>query len=217
MTNTLQLVYQTRLVAILRLDDLSNALPLSRALLEAGVVAQEFTLTNPQALEAIRAVLAEIEEFSHGRATVGVGSVRNEQQCRESIEAGAQFVVTPIHVPHVASMCVEQGVPLFSGAFTPTEIATAWDAGASLVKVFPARGLGPTYIKDVLAPMPELKLMPTGGIDLENIHSYFQAGATAVGVGGNLLDPQAVAGCDWKRVTLNASQYVRRAAKEIQS
>ncbi len=207
----LDLILDSRLVAIIRLDDLTSAVELSRALLQGGIVAQEFTLTNPLALEAIAEVLREIKEFSSGTATIGVGSVRSTEQATAAMAAGAQFVVSPIHCPEVSAACIAGNVPLMSGALTPTEIAAAWEAGASLVKVFPARGLGPEYIKDVLAPMPEIKLMPTGGVGLENMQAYFKAGASAVGIGGSLIDLTALAARDWERISATAQQYATRA------
>jgi 2-dehydro-3-deoxyphosphogluconate aldolase / (4S)-4-hydroxy-2-oxoglutarate aldolase len=207
MPTPLEVILQSRLVAIIRLNDLANAVALSRALLDAGIVAQEFTLTNPQALDAVRQVLKDIKQFSNGEASLGVGSVRTTQQAAEAIRSGAQFLVSPIHDLPIVNYCVEHQIPILSGAYTPSEIASAWNAGASIVKVFPARGLGPNFIKDVLAPMPELQLMPTGGVDLENIPLYFAAGAVAVGVGGNLLDAQAIARNDWSQVTQTAAAY----------
>ena len=209
----LELISQHRLVAILRLDDLATAVQLSRSLLDAGIVAQEYTLTNPRALEAIAEVLREVPEFSNGEATIGVGSVRTQTQARAAIEAGAQFLVSPIHQPSIISVGVQQSVPVMSGAMTPTEIAAAWEAGAALVKVFPARSLGPKYISDVLAPMPELKLMPTGGVGLENMQEYFEAGASAVGIGGTLIEMSALRLAHWDRITEVASEYAKRAMK----
>ena len=156
--NPVDLTRKHRIVAIIRLDDLSCAVPLTRALYEGGIVVQEFTLTNPNALEAVRRTLDGIEAFSTGQGCVGVGSVRSRQQAEQAIEAGAHFVVTPIYSLEVLQTCRSANVPVFCGAFTPTEIHRAWQAGASIVKVFPARGLGPRYIQDVLAPMPELPL-----------------------------------------------------------
>lgn len=209
----LDLILHHRLVAIIRLDDLSSAVQLSRALLAAGIVAQEFTLTNPNALAAIAHVLREVAEFSNGEATIGVGSVRTQTQTRDAIEAGAQFVVTPIYQPEIIACCTRKSVPVMSGAMTPTEIASAWQAGASLVKVFPARSLGPKYISDVLAPMPEMELMPTGGIDLENMQDYFDAGASAVGVGSNLFEVSALRSAQWDRITQVAAEFAKRAVK----
>lgn len=207
----LDIILHHRLVAIIRLDNLAAAVQLSRALLAAGIVAQEYTLTNPCALEAIAKVLQEVPQFSNGEATLGVGSVRTQSQARAAIEAGAQFVVSPVFSPDVISCCVEQRVAVMSGAMTPTEIAAAWEAGSSLVKVFPARSLGPKYISDVLAPMPELKLMPTGGVGLDNIQDYFSAGASAVGIGSNLFEMSALRLAHWDRITQIAGEFATRA------
>jgi 2-dehydro-3-deoxyphosphogluconate aldolase / (4S)-4-hydroxy-2-oxoglutarate aldolase len=203
----LSLVELKRLVAIIRLDDLSQAVNISRTLLLGGIAVQEFTLTNPSAIEAIARVRREIADFSSGHTAVGVGSVRSVEQAQAAISAGAQFVVTPTTNTEIIRYCVEQKVCVMPGAMTPTEILTAWMAGADVVKIFPARTLGPTYIGDVLAPLPELRLMPTGGVDLQNMQGYFEAGAFAVGVGGKLLDKQAIAAGDWSRVQSTASEY----------
>ncbi len=210
-SQVLDIVAKTRLVAIIRLDDLSQAVQLSKALLAAGVVAQEFTLSNPKALDVLAEVKATLPEFSNGQAALGLGSVRNVDEAQAAIKAGAQFVVTPITKLEVIEVCKKAGVPIMPGAFTPTEIAMAHDAGADVVKVFPARTLGAGYIKDVLAPMPYLKLMPTGGVDLENMASFFKAGAVSVGVGGNLLDKKAIEAGDWEKVSSIARQYAEAA------
>ena len=209
------LVARARLVGIIRLDDLQDAVAIARALLDAGVKVLEFTLSNPAALEAIVAVRAAMDVFNSDEAAIGLGSVRSIDEVDRAIAAGAQFIVTPITRPAVIEHCVAAGVPIMAGAYTPTEIATAWDAGASFVKIFPARNLGPSYVKDVLAPMPFLRLMPTGGIDLNNMQAYFDAGAVAVGVGGNIIDARAVAARDWRQVTAVAAQYVERAQPKL--
>lgn len=208
---TVDLIRRERMVAIIRLDDLSSAVELSRSLLAAGVRVQEFTLSNPAALDAVRQVFEGMEEFSGESAALGIGSVRTVEQARAAVEAQVDFVVTPIFQPGVLQICVEAEIPILCGAYTPTEIASAQAFGASMVKVFPARDLGPKYIKDVLAPMPELQLVPTGGVSLENMHSFFDAGAAAVGVGGNLIDQAAVANQDWDTVRAVASKYVATA------
>ena len=204
------------MVAILRLDDLSNAVELSRVLLDAGVSVQEFTLSNPEAIDAIRRVREEIEEFSTDAATLGIGSVRTTTQAEEAIGAGAQFVVTPVLVENVISHCCQYDIPVFPGALTPTEIAKAWDLGATAVKIFPARAFGPSYIKDLLAPMPDLKLLPTGGVTLENIPAYMEAGAMAVGVGGNLFSSSDVEAKRWENVRASASAFTRCIHKWMQ-
>jgi 2-dehydro-3-deoxyphosphogluconate aldolase/(4S)-4-hydroxy-2-oxoglutarate aldolase len=206
-TETSELLLKARLVAILRLEDLNQAVSLSQALLAGGIVAQEYTLTNPRALQAIGEVRDAIAAFTTGQAIIGVGSVRTQREAEESIRAGAQFVVSPILSAAVLDTCHQSQVPCMPGAMTPTEIASAWALGATMVKVFPARGLGPNYIKDVLAPMPDIKLMPTGGIDLHNLGDYFRCGASAVGVGGRLVDPALIYNKDWQQVQQIARQY----------
>ena len=206
------LIIRHRLIAIIRLDDLTHAVEISRALLDGGVFLQEFTLSNPAALDAIREVRKQLAVFNTDEAAIGLGSVRNLVEAEHALDCGAQFIVTPITHLGVIERCRAAGIPIMPGAYTPTEIATAWDAGATFVKVFPARQLGPSYIKDVLAPMPYLKLMPTGGIDLSNMAAYFAAGAGAVGIGGNIIDAQAVAGEDWPRLATAARMYSERAS-----
>lgn len=213
----LDLILHHRLVAIIRLDNLAAAVQLSRALLAAGVVAQEFTLTNPHALEAIAKVLREVPEFSNGEATLGAGSVRTQAQTLAAIDAGAQFIVSPIYQPEVIAGGVERSVPVVCGAMTPTEISSAWQAGAALVKVFPARSLGPKFVSDVLAPMPELKLMPTGGVGLDNMQDYFECGASAVGIGSNLFEMSALRLAHWDRITEVAAEFAKRAMQPCES
>lgn len=202
-----KLVSRYRLVAIIRLDDLTHAAEISQALLDGGVYLQEYTLSNPAALDAIRTVRKQLSVFYSEEAAIGLGSVRNLTEAEQALDCGAQFIVTPITNTTVIARCRSANIPIMPGAYTPTEIATAWDAGATFVKVFPARNLGPSYIKDVLAPMPYLKLMPTGGIDLNNMPAYFSAGAAAVGIGGNIIDAQAVANQDWARLAAAAKMY----------
>jgi 2-dehydro-3-deoxyphosphogluconate aldolase/(4S)-4-hydroxy-2-oxoglutarate aldolase len=197
------------LVAIVRLADLSAAVPMSRALLAGGITALEFTLTNPAALAAIAKVKAALADFAEGRAVIGAGTVLDATTAQAAVVAGAQFIVSPHTDLGTLAVCRELGVPSMPGALTPTEIVAAWNAGASVVKVFPARAFGPTYLKDVLAPLPHLKLMPTGGVDLENIAQYMKNGAFAVGLGSNLVDERLVAAADWVALTARASTYVQ--------
>ena len=202
----LQLIERTRIVAIVRLDDLTQAIAISRALAQGGIVAQEFTLTNPDALRVIEPVQRALAADGH-EAVIGIGSVRNVSEAQAALDAGAHFVVSPITRADIIGLCRQADVAVMPGAYTPTEIAHAWECGADVVKVFPARQLGPGYIKDVLAPMPYLKLMPTGGVDLTNIATFLAAGAVALGIGGNLIDTQAIRNGDWQSVTDVAKKY----------
>ncbi len=201
-----------RIVAIVRLDDLTDAPHLVQALLDGGLRAIEFTLTNRDALPLLRRLLDEFREFSDGTACLGIGSVQSAQDASDAIRSGAQFLVTPVVSTEVIDTSLRQGVPVVSGAMTPTEIHQAWTRGASIVKVFPARGLGPDYVRDVLAPMPEVRLMPTGGIDSANLASYLQAGAVAVGVGGRLVDAALVRSGRWSEIATAAAELVASAA-----
>lgn len=210
-SQVLQLITDRRVVAIVRLDDLSQAVAISRALARGGITVQEFTLTNLDALRVVGQVKKVLADEGLTCA-IGIGSVRNCDEAAAAIDASADFIVSPITKTNIIEKCTSAQVAVMPGAFTPTEIATAWEAGADVVKVFPARGLGPTYIKDVLAPMPYLKLMPTGGIDLKNIASYFAAGAIAAGIGGNLVDAATIARGDWAAVSDVARQYAEAAA-----
>lgn len=210
--DALGLIGRHKLIAIVRVNDLSDAVDLARALLDGGLRAIEFTLTNPEAINAVRTVKVALPEFERGEAAVGLGSVLQPDQARAAIEAGAQFIVSPTTNLRTIEVCKSLNVPVIPGAFTPTEILAAWEAGASAVKVFPARSVGPTYLKDVHEPLPFLRLIPTGGIDLDNLAAYLKAGAFAVGVGGKLADRQLIAARDWVALADRARAFAQTAA-----
>jgi 2-dehydro-3-deoxyphosphogluconate aldolase/(4S)-4-hydroxy-2-oxoglutarate aldolase len=195
-------------IAIVRLDDLSEAIQLSRALLEGGITKLEFTLTNQEANQAINMVR---KEFG-ASLTVGVGTVLDAEQANASIDAGAQFLVTPALLPDVIKVARERDIPIACGAYTPTEILTAWRLGADLVKVFPASVLGPGYIKDVRGPLPDIPLVPTGGVNVGNCAAFLNAGAYTVGVGGQLVSKDLVKKQDWAALTALARQYIEACA-----
>jgi len=205
----LDVVSESKLVAILRLESLDQADRLVDTLLDAGVRCIEFTLTNRKAPAWVSKLVSEHPSFRTGQAYLGIGSVRTLEEAKLVLDSGTQFVVTPITVPAVIDECFRRNVPIACGAFTPTEIAQAWEHGANIVKVFPARGLGPNYIRDVLAPMPYLKLMPTGGIDASNAADYIHAGAVAVGVGGKLCSAMHVEQGNWGAIRQAAVDVVQ--------
>jgi 2-dehydro-3-deoxyphosphogluconate aldolase / (4S)-4-hydroxy-2-oxoglutarate aldolase len=182
-----------RIVAIVRLEHYDSAVEVAQALREGGITAVEFTLTGTGASRAISACRTALGDSM----LVGVGTVLDAAAADETIDAGAQFVVTPALRPAVIAASRARGVPVLCGALTPSEALTAHELGAAMVKIFPARAFGPSYIKDLLAPLPFLKLVPTGGISAENARAYLSAGAVAVGIGGNLVSAQAVAAGDW--------------------
>jgi 2-dehydro-3-deoxyphosphogluconate aldolase/(4S)-4-hydroxy-2-oxoglutarate aldolase len=197
MSAILEAITARKIVAIVRLERYDRAVEVARALLAGDISAVEFTLTGAGANQAIAACRAALGDT----AQVGVGTVLRLADARAAIEAGAQFVVTPVVRPEVIAACRERGVPVLCGALTPTEALAAHEAGAEMVKIFPARAVGPQYIKDLLAPLPFLRLCPTGGVSAENARAYLEAGAAAVGIGGNLVAARAVAAGDWGAIT----------------
>ena len=204
----LERIAARKIVAIVRLDDLSTAQPIVAALIEGGIRIIEFTLTNPDAVSTI----AAMRPFAGDSAVIGAGSVITAEQVRAVADAGAQFVVSPVSKAEVIHTCVSLDLPAMPGAFTPTEIQQAWEWGASAVKIFPANHLKRGYIKDLLAPLPHLRLMPTGGVRIDNIRGFLDDGAFAVGVGSALINHEAVAGRDWDKLRRHARQFVDRLA-----
>lgn len=182
-------VLDAGVVAVIRLPDASAMPHVVEALVAGGVTVIEITMTVPNAL----ALLRETADRFGDAIVLGVGSVLDAQGARDAIAAGAEFVVSPVMKPEIITASHAAGAPAFVGAFTPTEIQTAHEHGADIVKVFPADVLGMAFFKGVLAPMPHLKLMPTGGVTLTNAGDWRRAGACAVGAGSALLDAQAIA------------------------
>lgn len=187
-------------VAVVRLDDLSKAVELTRALAAGGVTSVEFTFTNPKAAEVITAVRDEVGD----QAFIGAGTVLDAETARIAILAGAEYIVTPSFRPETIQMCRRYSIPSVIGAFTPTEILTAWETGADFIKIHPAGLGGPKYFKDVLAPFPHIKLIPSGGVTLDNAPDFIKAGAVAVALGSALVDPKEVEAGDWSAITARA-------------
>lgn len=184
-----QRVIDAGVVAVIRLDDPAAMPRVIEALVAGGVTGIEITMTVPDALAQLR----EAADTFGDAIALGVGSVLDAKTAREAVEAGARFVVSPVMKPEIIAAAHAEGVPAMVGAFSPTEIQTTHEHGADIVKVFPADVLGMAFFKAVLAPMPHLRLMPTGGVTLTNAGDWVRAGACAVGVGGALLDRQAIA------------------------
>lgn len=187
---------------MVRLDDLSTAVDVTESLVAGGVTAIEFTFTNPQAAQAIETVRLAVGD----EAAIGAGSVLDSETARIAILAGAQYIVTPTFKRQTVEACNRYGIPTIIGAFTATEMLTAQEAGADYIKVHPASLGGPRYFKDILAPLPFLKLIPSGGVTLENAADFIRAGAVAVALGGNLVDRASVANQDWAALTERARQ-----------
>ena len=195
------------IIAVVRAQKAEQVIPLSEALIAGGVIAIEITMTTPNAIEAIRDARKKLGE----RAVIGVGTVLNEKVCREAIEAGAEFVVTPICRTEFVAIARAADRPIMLGAYTPTEAQTAHEAGADFIKIFPADTLGPGYIKALRAPLPHLKIVPTGGVDVHNVADFFKAGCAAVGVGGSMVTAKMLQAGDWPGLTNVAEKFVKTA------
>ena len=193
-------VLRDRAVAVVRTDSPDRLVEVAQALQVGGVVCFEVTMTVPNALDAIRAVT----DAMRGSVLVGAGSVTDAETARAAVDAGARYVVSPVFERDVVEAAHEADAAAMPGCLTPTEIQRAYEAGADVVKVFPAGALGADYLKSVLAPLPHLRLMPTGGVTVENAAEWLRAGAVAVGVGSDLVEREAVAAGDWRRLTANA-------------
>ena len=194
-------------IAVVRTQQPEQVLPLCAALVEGGITALEITFTVPNACEAVAAVSRAFGD----RATVGVGTVLTAFQLKSALDAGAEFFVTPILRPELVPLAHAAGRPIMLGAYTPTEAQLAHEAGADFVKIFPADGLGPGYIKSLRAPLPHLRIVPTGGVTLANLGEFLKAGCAAVGVGSPLLTPQIMAASNWPELTRLAAEFVKAA------
>ena len=191
-------------IAIIRLDDYSRAVALTEALLAGGIDVVEFTYTNPAAGDAIAAVKQALGD----KVLAGAGTVLDPETARAAIIQGADLIVTPTVNVETIRLCQRYSVPTVIGAFTPTEILTAWEAGATFVKLFPASVVGARYLKDVRGPLPQVRLIPTGGVSAENAGEFIKAGARAVALGSNLVDGSTVANGDWETITNRAHTAV---------
>ena len=161
-------------------------------------------MTTPNALQVITEVTARLGEH----IVMGVGTVLDTETCRAAILAGAEFVVTPVTKPDVIRLCNRYGKPIASGAFTPTEALLSYESGADFVKLFPADQVGPTYIKNILAPLPMLQIIPTGGVSPETIGDFMRAGSVAVGAGSTLVSKEALKRGDFAAIKDRAKQFV---------
>ncbi len=193
------------IIAVVRSPSPDLVRPVSEALIEGGVVAIEITLSTPDALDAIRDAT---RIFSH-RALIGVGTVLTRSECSSAMDAGAQFVVSPVLRPELVPLTREADRPIMLGAFSPTDAQLAHEAGADFVKLFPADSLGPGYIRSLLAPLPHLRFVPTGGIDLQNAAEFMSAGAVALGVGSCLVSRKILHNQDWMELTRLARAFVQ--------
>lgn len=199
-----QNLIQAGAIAVVRMADAQKLMRVAEAIRAGGVTAIEITMTTPQALRVIEALATEMGDV----VQVGVGSVLDAETARQAIDAGATYVVSPIFKESIIRTAHRYNVPAMPGAFTPTEVQTATEAGADIIKIFPANIVGMAFIKAIKAPMPHLQVMPTGGVTLTNAGDWIHAGACAVGVGSALLDKQAIAEGNYAKLTANAHQLL---------
>jgi 2-dehydro-3-deoxyphosphogluconate aldolase/(4S)-4-hydroxy-2-oxoglutarate aldolase len=197
-------VEEAGIVAVIRMKDPGKLRAVVDAIAEGGIRALEVTMTVPGAVELIR----ELGPRLPSGFVLGAGTVLDAETVARVADAGARYVVSPVFRRSVIEACHVRGLAAMPGCFTPTEILDAWDAGADIVKVFPATTLGPSYLKDVRAPLPQVKLMPTGGVTVENAGDWIRAGAVAVGVGTSLLDARAIADGRFDVLRLNAERMI---------
>ncbi|MDI3547827.1 MAG: 2-dehydro-3-deoxyphosphogluconate aldolase / (4S)-4-hydroxy-2-oxoglutarate aldolase [Halanaerobiales bacterium] len=209
----LQVVEETGLVAVIRGMEPAKMAKIAKALVAGGVKALEITMNSPQPLKMIEEVKSLLEGTD---VIVGAGTVLDQESARAAIIAGAEFIFAPNLNLKVIELCRRYDKLVMPGVMTPTEIVTAWEAGADLVKIFPANVVGPAFIKGVKAPLNQVKMIPTGGINLDNAADFIKAGAVALGVGGSLLDKEIIANEDYEALTgrARAFQKIVKEARE---
>ncbi len=196
------------LVAIVRVPRPELTLPLTKALVAGGIRAVELTMSIPNALEAVRTIDRELGD----KILLGVGTVIDDDTCRAAIDAGAKYVISPITRPSLVAAAHALDRPVMLGAYTPTEAQAAHEAGSDFVKIFPADTLGPSYIRSLLAPLPHLKIVPTGGVNLDTMEAYLAAGSAALGTGSALLKKEIIAGENWEELERLAKRFADRVS-----
>lgn len=201
---TLKRILDGGIVAVVRFEASEPLVKVVEALALGGVTAAEITFTVPDAIEVIRQVRREVGDS----VVLGAGTVLDSETARAAILAGAEYIVSPIVNLDVIRLCRRYDKVVMPGALTPTEVVSAWESGADVVKIFPADLGGPPYLKALRGPLPQIRLMPTGGVDLSTAESFIKAGACCLGVGSSLVDPKSVANGDFARIREIATQFV---------
>lgn len=195
-----------KVIALIRADSSDGLLDCARALAAGGLTSIELTMTTPGAIRLLEKASAELPDF-----LFGLGTVLDAETARAGILAGAKFIVTPALRPEVITLCRRYSVPVFCGALTPTEILTAWEAGADAAKIFPVEFFGPGYIKSVKAPLPQVEMVPTGGVNESNVGEFLRAGAFATAAGSSLVDAKAFKERNWAAITAKARAFAAAA------
>jgi 2-dehydro-3-deoxyphosphogluconate aldolase/(4S)-4-hydroxy-2-oxoglutarate aldolase len=200
---TLKRILDGGIVAVVRSESSEQLVGVVQALAEGGVTAAEITFTVPDAIEVIR----EVRKAMGDSIVLGAGSVLDAETARAALLAGAEYIVGPSTNLDVIRLCRRYGKVVMPGALTPTEVVHAWEAGADIVKIFPSDLGGPSYIKALKAPLPQIRMMPTGGVDLTTAEAFLKAGAACLGVGSSLVEPKAIASRDFARIRDLARQF----------
>jgi 2-dehydro-3-deoxyphosphogluconate aldolase/(4S)-4-hydroxy-2-oxoglutarate aldolase len=208
----LDIIRQTGVIAIMRTQSSEQLLRAADAIREGGVRAIEVTMTTPGALAVIEQAVARYQHADQ-EVLFGAGTVLDAESARAAILAGAQFIVAPSFNPGLVEICRRYSVPVMPGAYTPTEIVTAWECGADMVKVFPAGVGGPAFIKALKAPLPQIEMVPVGGIKLENTADFVRAGAAAVGVGSALINQKLLDSQDFGTLKERARRFMEEVAR----
>ena len=208
----LDIIRQTGVIAIMRTQSSELLLRAADAIREGGVRAIEVTMTTPGALSVIEQAVARYQHADQ-EVLFGAGTVLDAESARAAILAGAQFIVAPSFSPGLVEICRRYSVPVMPGAYTPTEIVTAWECGADMVKVFPAGVGGPALIKALKAPLPQIELVPVGGVKLENTADFVRAGAAAIGVGSALINQKLLDSQDFGTLTERARRFMEEVAR----
>lgn len=198
----LQTLKETHLISVIRIHEKADMVPVMESLCKGGVKIIEITATTPAFAENIKAIRKAFETKEDIFA--GAGTVLTHEQLDAALEAGADFVVSPVFDPSIVSICVKRGVPVMPGAMTPTEIHAVWKAGATVVKTFPGRVCTPGFYADMKGPFPDIKMMPTGNVNKDTAPEYIKAGAVAVGVGKAIADEDLIVSGNWKAIEENA-------------
>jgi 2-dehydro-3-deoxyphosphogluconate aldolase/(4S)-4-hydroxy-2-oxoglutarate aldolase len=199
----LRQVLDCGIVAVVRSPDSQQLVEVARALADGGVGVIEITMSVPNALDVLR----QVRQALGDRILLGAGTILDPETARAVLLAGAEYIVSPTLNLDVIKLCQRYDKLVMPGAFTPTEILAAWEAGADIVKVFPAEVVGPPFFKALRGPLPQIRLMPTGGVDLTTAADFLRAGACCLGIGGQLVEPKAVAERNFDRIRELARQY----------
>ena len=208
-TQTLQRLLNPGVVAVIRADSSAQLMNVADALVKGGAPTMEVTMTTPNALQVISDVRAKFGDA----ICMGVGTVLDTETARAAILAGAEYVVTPTLNAEVIKLCRRYAKPIIAGAYTPTEALAAWEAGADFIKIFPADQLGPAYIKAIKAPLPQLEIIPTGGVDLNTAGEFIKAGCAAVAAGSSFVSKEILKNQDWPKLIETAKKFVEVIAR----